>query len=363
MLNIFFVFLGIVGCRYICNKNIAMAINFVTQIDDVMFSSALRTLEISAGEETAVTFTIMQGEQVLFANTYTPATAGTVKVYDINKILEDHIPESHAIFSFVVADDTKECVVIRANTLVDIGAKEFIDNYFLSPCLTVRNTSRYRKECLSLLSLSADAVTVEAEATYYKDGLFSTAEIQLQDVTGFATIDVSPSLFINPSRGKLVYYTVKAGSRLKRYEIVNHIPDAVGVIYRNSFNAWDTFYFTGLLASEIEHKRTNAVVGGRLIAYDVEEIKKFKANTGPIRYGCESLPEELCRSLSTFLIDLEGNSGDEIVITEAELKNDNAPDTIADFVVTYRLADTITSIIRTPHKINIFDSSFDETFE
>lgn len=142
----------------------------------------------------------------------------------------------------------------------------------------------------------------------------------------------------------------------------NYNPDAVGVVYRNAFNAYDTFYFNGMLASEWEHTRSTAVVGGRLSVYDIKAIQLFKANTGPIPYGCEVLPYELCRSREVALLDADGRITDDIIITDADIKADNAPDTINDFVITYRIADQIGYKINTPKSVKLFDDTFDGSF-
>lgn len=342
-----------------------MALSFYTTLDDVMFSSELSRLILAAdGGETSASFTLISGTGELFSNTYTPDENGRIYIYDLNKIIDDAITEVHGEFTFTVGTVTKTITVVRCNTRVDIGAADFVNSHFLTPCQHARATSRYRRELLTLLSLADEAVEVTATAYYYTEGATSLAKAvkTLASVSGAATIDVSPAQFINEALGRLVGYTVNAGNRSQRYDVVSHNPDAVGVIYRNSFHAWDTFHFGGMLATEWEHTRSSAVVGGRLRAYDIEQIQLFKAYTGPIPYGNEVLPYELCRSMELYQLEASGDIGDEIIVTEAEIKSDNAPDTINDFIVTYRLADSFTTKIRTPKAVNLFDHTFDETF-
>lgn len=331
-----------------------------TQIDKVMFTSALKMIVIKATTETEVAFSIKQNDDVIFTNKYTPDESGHVYVWDIHTLLNNAIEEVHDSFSFVVANQTVTFVAVRCNILIDKSAKDFVNSHFLSPCFHSRTTAQYRREMVNILALEEVAVT--AKAGYYNDGVLSTEVFELQTVSGFATIDASPSQFINPKNGKLVVYTIIAGEREQSYNMCNYNPDAVGVVYRNAFNAYDTFYFNGLLASEWEDTRSSAVVGGSLMMYDIKTIQLFKANTGPIPYGCEVLPYELCRSREVALLDADGRITDDIVITETDIKSDNAPDTINDFVITYRIADQIGCKINTPKRITLFDDTFDGSF-
>ena len=340
-----------------------MAVTFTSQLDNIMFTSSLQRLVINANNgETSISFSIVNGSTTLFSNSYTPDANGNVYIYDLHKLINSYIPEVYDTFTLKANATSASVTFIRCNTLVNIPASDFINNYFLSPCLKARHTSRYRSEYVNILDLSGNDVAVKASASYFLDGKLTTLDFDLETVNGFAQIDVSPSQFVMPSMGKLVFYTVTAGNRQMIYNVINHNPDAVGVKYRNTFNAWDTFYFTGLLASEFENTRSTAIVGGVLTTYNIDTVQWFKANTGPLPYGTEALPYELCRSMEIHMLDLEGNSVGELVITEDEIKSDNAPDTINDFVVTYRFADAFTTKINTPKTVKLFDNSFDGSF-
>ena len=332
-----------------------------TQIDKVMFTSALKMIVIKATTETEVAFSIKQNDDVIFTNKYTPDESGHVYVWDIHVLLNNAIGENvHDTFTFAVANNSFTTIAVKCDIIIGESATDFINNHFLSPCFHARPTAPYCREMVNILALEEVAVT--AKAGYYNNGVLSTEVFELQTVSGFATIDASPSQFINPKNGKLVVYTIIAGEREQSYNMCNYNPDAVGVVYRNAFNVYDTFYFNGMLASEWEHTRSTAIVGGRLSVYDIKAIQLFKANTGPIPYGCEVLPYELCRSREVALLDADGRITDDIVITETDIKSDNAPNTINDFVITYRIADQIGCKINTPKRITLFDDTFDGSF-
>ena len=322
-----------------------------------MFSSALRVIAISSN--TTVVFNISCNDTVLFSNIYTPDESNNVYVYNIDKIICDAITGTHASFVFSVGGVEKNVLVVRCNTLVDIPASEFIKKHFLTPLMSTRSTSFYRKECLSLIAETS--TSVDALVTYFKNGELNTITKHLTDVTNFSTIDVSPSLFLDEHKGQLVHYCIKAGQRTQEYDVVPNNPDAISVIYRNSFHAFDTFHFNGLITTEFEHTRSNAVVGGRLMPYDIKQTQLFKANTGVIPSGMEVLPYELCRSMEIYLLE-DDTFGDEITITDVEIKHENAPNTLADFAITYRRADSFTTKIKTPKPVKLFDSSFDGSF-
>lgn len=340
-----------------------MAVTFISQLDNIMFTSSLQRLVINANNgESNIAFSIVKGSTTLFSNSYTPDANGNVYIYDLHKLINSYIPEVYDTLTLRANATSASVTFIRCNTLVNTSASDFINNYFLSPCLKTRQTSRYRFEYINILDLSGNDVAVKASATYFLNGELSTLDFDLETINGFAQIDVSPSQFVRPAMGKLVFYIISAGNRQMKYNVINHNPDAVGVKYRNTFNAWDTFYFSGLLVSEFEHTRSTAIVGGVLTTYNIDSVQSFKANTGPLPYGTETLPYELCRSMEIHMIDLEGNSVGELVITDDEIKSDNAPDTINDFEVTYRFADSFTTKINTPKSVKLFDNSFDDSF-
>ena len=73
-----------------------------------------------------------------------------------------------------------------------------------------------------------------------------------------------------------------------------------------------------------------------------------------------SLIYDLTRSHKVGIFD--NNEYRDIVITETDVKTDNADDTIADFCITWRYASQFAHRIITPKTTNIFDDTFDATF-
>lgn len=338
-----------------------MAIRFATQVDNIMFSSALRVVAVATEGETSVLFSISHAGIVIFYNTYIPDDSGMVHIYDIDRILDNYITDVHATFTLSVADETLTIVVFKCSTQVDIPATEFVENYFLTPH-TRKTTTLYRDEGLSIYNPTDEAVDVIATCDYYNNGEMSQ---QTQTVgsapSGLSAFEVSPALFVSPKLGQLMGYTITAGNRVKTFDVRRHKPDAVGVAYKNAFGVWEHFYFEGLLQTEMDYTRAHAVIGGRLVPYDVQEVQSFKANTGPIPWGEEIYVYDLCRSLSVNLLNPQGTS-EEIVVTDSEVKSNNAQDAISDFVVTFRRADRLTSKITTPKSVELFDDTFDDTF-
>jgi hypothetical protein len=85
--------------------------------------------------------------------------------------------------------------------------------------------------------------------------------------------------------------------------------------------------------------------------------------TGPVRNGLEVKAYDLARSLYVFLMNADGSAGDEIVITDCDIKYTNEDNEIPDFTFTYRLAERYTDKIATVRPPRVFDATFDEQFE
>lgn len=353
-----------------------MAITLLTPINPICFVSELALLTISAPGETSIKFEISQGGLAIFSNEYYPDADGIVNIYDLDKfvahyLLDDNYDNNR--FYFTVNDvhvvnyvnvHDPSCKVIPCTVAVSECAATFIPDFFLTPVMHERNTAVGRYETLT--AITSENTQVLVSANYYNQSTQKvvTNLIGLTYLLGWATLNVSPERFVDESKGRLIGYTVQCGKRKAHYRVLASMPEAdPALLFRNCFGAWETIYLTGAKAQEPSYTRSSAMVNGCYMTYDIEETMSWKAYTGPMRNGMVALANDLARSKSVFLLAKDGSTADEIVITDQDVKTDNADNTIPDFQFTYRRASRNTSKLEVKRPPRIFDKTFDKKFE
>ena len=330
----------------------------------VAFSTEIMNVEICEASAT-VTFSILKSGEEIFSSAFTPDAAGNIFIYDVRSILEAHIDDVFADFSFTVGNDTVNSRVFKASVIVTETAEQFLPSFFLSPT-NKKRTAPDRYETLAFYP--QEACRVYTVASYYDNGHIAVREIQLmgtEDVTPDAVniIDVSAKKFIDESKGTLVSFVVRAGERSFYYTVDNTLPSAdPSILFRNCFNCWDTLFFTGTKENSLEVKRSFAFVDGRYRMYDAVDTESFKANSGVLDEYMIVLAKDLARARSVFLMDKLGNATYELSVTDSEIKYTNNDDALPTMDFTFRIALYITLLLEPNRPPKLFDSTFDNTF-
>lgn len=330
----------------------------------VAFSTEIMNVEICEASET-VTFSILKSGEEIFSSAFTPDAAGNIFIYDVRSILEAHIDDVFADFSFTVGNDTVNCRVFKASVIVTETAEQFLPSFFLSPT-NKKRTAPDRYETLAFYP--QEACRVYTVASYYDNGHIAVREIQLmgaEDVTPDTVniIDVSAKKFIDESKGTLVSFVVRAGERSFYYTVDNTLPSAdPSILFRNCFNCWDTLFFTGTKENSLEVKRSFAFVDGRYRMYDAVDTESFKANSGVLDEYMIVLAKDLARARSVFLMDKLGNATYELSVTDSEIKYTNNDDALPTMDFTFRIALYITLLLEPNRPPKLFDNTFDKKF-
>ena len=333
-----------------------------------MFLGELNRLSFSSPG--AATFTVVHAGVVIFENTYYPDEDGMITVHELADVLEPYIQEIFADFSFEIAGASAGTVrVFYCSWSMAARAMTFLDSSFLSPMTGIRRTHTSRYETLSLYCNYSEAVTVECR--YFDGGAIGTKTVSLGGAQGARMLNVSSARFLDPSRGTLVGYTVKCGQRRAEYMVLPYMPDlSDAFIFRNSFNAWETLYLVGSRETDPQYSRSTANVNGYIRSYQIEEVISMTTYTGPLPDGMEWITMALARSKAVFLLLENGDSGDEIHITDCDLKHTNDQTSEADLnfsyrnaAVKWRMADDRAARLSVPRPPRIFDDTFDETYE
>lgn len=345
-------------------------VSSLTPIFSKMFVGELDRLSFFT--DAPVEFAISTGGKVVFKNDYVPDEQNTVTLYGIGEILETYISDLCADFSFTVNGQplgAATITVFRCSYNIDVRASDFLQSFFLTPMQGERITAIERNETLSLYSYAEEAAT--ADCSYFFDGEIKTATVALGSGAGSRLLNVSPRRFIHATWGKPVTYTVRCGSRMARYNVLQHSPEiSAAFIFRNAFNAWETLYLIGTRETEPQYTRSAANVNGFIRNYNIDEVLQMKTFTGPLPDGMEEVAMNLGRSKAVFFLLSNGDAGEEVLINDCDLKHNNEGFAASDLnfsyrsaTVSYRLADDRSARMHVPRPPKIFDATFDQTYE
>lgn len=342
----------------------------LTPLFPQMFVGELDRLSLAVTGE--IHFAISTGGKVVFECSYVPDADGEVNLYELGKIFGCFMPELCAEFSMTVDGEPlgPETITVFHCEYGLVGrASDFLQKSFLTSMQSPRQTAAGRYETLSLYSTEDEEAF--AGCYYFADGEIITRNKSLGSASGSRLLNVSPNRFADGELGMPYAYVVMCGARSARFEILPAAPEVSDAfIFRNAFNAWETFYLTGTRETSPEYTRSTANVNGFKRNYVIDEVVQQKAYTGPLADGMERVAMDLARSKAVFFLLGNGDCGDEALINDCDLKHNNDGFAASDLnlsyrqaTLTYRLADDRTARIHVPRPPRIFDYTFDQTYE
>lgn len=339
-------------------------------INQTMFTSELSRVSITGlSDYDSVTITIERNvganHEVILDNQYTPVN-GEVVLYDIDRLLTSYMQGECTRFTIFVGKNTGisyQFIAIACDGSVSEPAETFTSRSFLTANQSPRDTAIGRRELMPVYQQGESTPTVEAE--YITDSYdLATRVYQLSPVNGVAAIDVSPALFNDITAGMLVGYTVSLGKRKASYRVLAHIPESdTSLIFHNRFGAWEVMHLSGRCEVQPSYNRSQAMVGGSLVNYDIVETISYKAMTGPLRHGMEAVVMDMARSREVYLLASDGTTGQPVAITDTDIKLSPDNDGIADMTVTYRLASRHTYRLEVARPPKLFDDTYDDTYD
>lgn len=263
----------------------------------------------------------------------------------------------------ITVADTKELTfqVIFSRADVGVDAEEFYSRHFLSILMGPKVTAEGRLEYLHYYGTEEPS----CEACY-TDGTTATFKPQVSSGNSrYSQIDVSPDNFTVAGK-QLVSYTVSAGSRSQEFVMDMSKPDCAPILlFDNSFGVQELIYCTGLHKVAPEYKRQSARLGGLLRNYDIEETRKFQADTGVLTTAMANWADELFRSKEIYLVNVYDGVpkvGKQVVITDSKSENNNDDAEMPRFTFAYQYAQLIHNVIDLNREGRIFDNTYDNTF-
>lgn len=336
-----------------------------------MFSYEFQRIQVST-DETSVDIAITDTSGVaLISERYFPDAEGMVTLYDIDKVLDAFIGIAPFGDIQVVLDSTVAASVrvFRCSVATDMTASQFTNTRFFVSSDAPRKTAPGRYEVLNWYQ--GEALAVNASYVAYdesKPGKLLKGTVQLKGglpvfVGSMVNVNVSPErVFSEPER--LLQYTVTCGQRSQTYIVDSREAAAdPAVIFRNRFNVWDTYYFSGTKTTDPQFDREMAWINGQYINYRTSEVMQYKAMTPPIGPEDVAAIEDIVRSPELHLLKPDGSTGDLITILDADIAADNKDNSLMRLTVTYRRADRISAKSFAYPSGKIFDNTYDNSYE
>lgn len=339
------------------------------------FTSSLKEFTFSITGDDAIV-TLKCGDEVLLRETYYPVN-GTITLYELDVLLSE--ATRHLLMATVTIDIVEEKDGSQYSTwssgeltarycTADIGttADAFVNSYFLTILLGDKDTAPGRAEYLHAAGDGSDVLHIKA--VYYNSADGSVTTVDRPDVTpertvnGISTFDVSPDLFKDEARGRLLSFTATAGSRTKNFNVRQ--TDAICspvLLFTNSFGCQELLYCTGRHQVAPEYERNQAVISGRNLNYSIEETRLFKGDTGILSTAMANWCDDLFRSDEVYLF-IDGAPDKEVTITDSKSKRTSERDELPRFTFSYRYAQRNHNVLQLSHAGRIFDNTFDHTF-
>ncbi|MCM1356900.1 MAG: hypothetical protein NC212_10915 [Staphylococcus sp.] len=356
------------GHIFAINIIVHMAVKLLTPIKPLMFTSAFLELVFEA-DRTETRFVLLNSSGIVVLDTvYYPALNGNVTVYGLNRLLDDAIGDD-ICGDFTIKIDSVAVATFKAfrcSVAMESSADDFLTSSFMTAVSAERDTAVGRHECLSVYNPESLPMNVLASYVSYSGSIETkTFSLSAADSSnGVYCYDVSPIKFNDFTIGELVALTVSCGARRQRYRVLMDPPQHdPAIIFRNMFGCWETIFLCGVKETDVAFTRSAAMINGRFLNYDLDEVITYKASTGPMRYGSDRLARDLARSKAVYILRHDGTPGDRLTITDCDVKTDNADDTIQSFSFTYRKASLISTDFQSPAPYRIFDNTFDLSYE
>lgn len=344
-------------------------------LSSTVFSSTIPDVIYTiSGVRSGVKMTI-DGEEVFSEMLY--PVSGVVTISDLPSLLTPYARKKLKVTLVITITDVDSnekatstqsistsviyCTADFVNGADDVSASDFTTKYFLSILMGDKTTAAGRLEFLHYLGTDTAAAVAK-----YSDGTsasFTPPTVKGNDV--YTTIDVSPDRFATDGK-TLVSYVVTAGARTQKFVMDLDQPDCAPVLlFVNSFGVEELIYCTGKHKVAPSYTRSSAYIGRKKRNYNIEESRKFSADTGFLTVAEQNWADELFRSDYVRVVNFKNGQpivGKEVTISDSKSEVDNLDDTIARFTFDYEYAQNNHNVVDMGRAGRIFDNTFDYTF-
>lgn len=342
-------------------------ITVISPFPDILFSSQVPDLRFTLTEAYASVAISVDGTEVYREMLH--ATGGVVEVCDLGGLLGVYAERRLSVSVSIgiteggasAATATLQFLLLFSRADVGVSASDFYGGHFLSVLSGPKVTAPGRLEYLHYYGTEAPACT----ATYSDGSTRAFTPAVSAGNSRYTQIDVSPDCFMAAGL-RLVSYVVTAGSRSQQYDMDPTQPDCAPILlFDNSFGVQELIYCTGLHKVSPEYSRHSARLGGLLRNYDIEETRRFQADTGVLTTAMANWADELFRSREVYVVNIYDGVptvGKQVVITDSKSEYSNDDASLPRFTFTYQYAQRIHNVLQLPREGRIFDNTYDNTF-
>ena len=250
----------------------------------------------------------------------------------------------------------------RANVL-NVTASQFCDQHFLTLLDGPRQTVEGFLEYLYYVGSGSPSCTA-----YYDDGTSRDFGVDVLRDTDYRMLDASPVNFLSSGK-RLVRYVISAGSRRQEYQVVhNYDPDiAPALLFFNSFGVQELAYCMGEHQQVASFNRKQTRIGREKVSYQVDETKRFKADTGILSFPMANWWNDVLRSKDIRVLPIQNggvlvSEGLPVVIVSEKSELSNTPEELPRITFEYEYSDRNHNILDLRREGRIFDNTFDNTF-
>lgn len=340
---------------------------FSSFIDDIVFhtdeDSGSMALNVTRGN-----MSISVLEETLY-----PDLEGTVRVGDLSSLLEPYVREYGRVGLSCTFDDDDTAAVVDGVTIIygraDVGgtATAFTEGHFLTVLNGPKQTAYGSEERLYAYGTDSQSVTVNAEVRM-PDGTYDTLTATIAatgTVDGVSQFDVSVLKIVDAISlvgGRLLRYTVSAGSREQVFEVVERLtPADPSLVFVNSFGCEEFLHCYGTLKREGKYTRSSARIRGMLRNFRIEEERLFTANTGWMNDDMADWAEELFRSDEVWLWE-DKQRGHEVVVSDSKSEVNNEDDFMVAYEFSYTYAQKVQNVMRKRKAVRIHSEQFEDIY-
>lgn len=339
----------------------------VNDVPDLAYSSELDSFSIKVenGENwNAEVYVICNGETILYEDDFVPDDSNMVVVDELDKLLEQHLQKcifakcSITINVYSIDDGNisigskRAFNVMLCTSQTNSNAKDSIRQRFFSAYQYGKGykiTAPGRTEKLYFYddSSSIDSTSYTAHFLNIAKGNIVTKVGSRTNIStgieNFYYVDVSPDT-IAIDGYQLLDYSVECGDRSAKFSVRNDVETTAEFCFINAFGFEDSVGFTGLIEDNHNYERKAGYINGKYRNYGIDDVSSVTLDTGIISEAMLPIIDDLAKSREIYLLE-SGKKGQEVTITETDLKRTNEDDALFRCSITYKLARRLRSII------------------
>ncbi len=357
-------------------------ISLLSSFSSKEFSSSVPDVEFSISSDRALvvlTVTKSGTSHTIYSEYLYPGSTSKVALTDIDRLVEASARKwitfslsvsiteqsvSSSGTSSDIASRTLQTQVVSCSAVIrNASASDFCSSHFLSLFDGTRQTDVKWLQYLCFIGSGS----ASCAATYTDGSLVYFSVPSMGVYADYTMLDCSPVNFLKAGR-TLMSYTITAGSRSQKYEVVDFGPDcAPALLFFNSFGVQEIAYCAGQHQMSASFNRQQARIGRYNVVYDAEEKETFHADTGILtmpmaRWWRDVLRSRDIRVLPIYNDAVEAGEGIPVIITGEKSDISNAPDSLPRFTFDYEYADRNHNMLDVRREGRIFDNTFDYTF-